>query len=79
MPMPPSTGKPAPVMKRAASRTQEHGGVGDFRHLGEPAERGLLDDACDRRVDVGRKADGHDVLGELHPHLGWRSGRDRCN
>ena len=36
----------------------------------EPAERGLIDDGLHRRVDVGGETDRHDVVGELHAHVG---------
>jgi hypothetical protein len=52
VPMPPSTGRPAPVMKRASWGAKENGGIGHVTDLAQPAKRCLLDDRGDGGTDV---------------------------
>ncbi|MGY4423947.1 hypothetical protein ACVWY2_006396 [Bradyrhizobium sp. JR6.1] len=70
MPMPPSTGQADAGDEAGLVRAQEHRGVGDVGDLGELAERRLLHNRADGGVDVGRKSDLHDVIGELQAHVG---------
>ena len=70
MPMPPSTGRPAPVMKRDCVGGEEDHRVGHVLDLAEPAERGQLDHRADGRLGGREQPERGHVLGQPGAHLG---------
>src|ERR1700757_603910 len=67
MPMPPSTGRPAPVMKRASLEQRKT--AASAMSPTSPKRR-LPDDRGHGGASVRREAHGDNVVGQLHAHVG---------